>query len=284
MNSPVPVPHDSGSLVAYTAAEVKAHVQRVQQVMKAVMKPNLHYGSIPGAGDKKMLLKPGAELLALTFHIAPSFRVEDLSDHDSVRYRVVCVGAHQSTGIVLGEGLGEASSNEEKYRWRNAVCDEEFNETPEDRRRVKWQRGRDGAYQRKQIRTVPADVGNTVLKMAVKRAQVAMTINVTAAGDIFGQDLEDMPPEIVETLTEHDREAAPRGKPETRAPQARSASTGNGGKGYATEKQVAFVQRRLNESGLPENEFLQHFGIDGIEFLPFAKVDEALGYIKQAAG
>src|SRR6185437_15867643 len=135
-----------------TAQEVKAHIQRIQQVMKAVMKDGVHYGKIPGAGDKRSLFKPGAETLCTTFRIAPSYRVEDLSDHDHVRYRITCTGTHQSTGVVLGEGMGEASSNEEKYRWRNAVCDEEFEEAAEDRKRVKWQRGQNGAWQRKQVR------------------------------------------------------------------------------------------------------------------------------------
>jgi hypothetical protein len=142
---------------AATAVEVRAHVQRIQQVMKAVMKDGLHYGKIPGAGDKRTLLKPGAEVLCVTFHVAPKFEVEDLSDGDSVRYRVRCIGIHQTTGQVLGEGMGEGSSNEEKYKWRNAVCDEEFEDAAEDRKRVKWQRGQDGAWRRKQVRTEPAD-------------------------------------------------------------------------------------------------------------------------------
>ena len=40
---------------ANPTAEVVAHAKTVQQVMQAVMKPNVHYGAIPGAGDK-----PGA--------------------------------------------------------------------------------------------------------------------------------------------------------------------------------------------------------------------------------
>lgn len=292
MNTAVTVaPREGGSLVAFTAAEVKAHVQRVQQVMRTVMIDGTHYGKIPGTGDKKSLLKPGAEVLGMTFHIAPSYRIEDLSDHDSVRYRVTCVGTHQASGVILGEGMGSASSNEEKYRWRKAAR-REFEATNEDRRRVKYGYDRQSReeYEVQQVRTEPADIENTVLKMACKRAQVAMIINATACSDIFTQDLEDIPAEIVDgmvggdtgTQAEGNASAAPRGKPATATPQSRSSALSGGGK--ATEKQVALVQRRLNDSGLPLNEFLQHFGIDDISALPFGKVDEALNYIKQAGG
>lgn len=273
--------HEAGAMMASsTAAQVKAHVQRVQQVLRAVMKDGTHYGLIPGAGDRKSLFKPGAEVLCMTFHIAPDFRIEDLSDGDSIRYRVNCVGVHQGTGVVLGQGMGEASSNEEKYRWRAQVCNEEFDATPEDRRRIKWKKGYNApAYQIRQVRTEPADIANTVLKMACKRAQVAMTINTTAASDIFTQDLEDMPPEIRDTVVGAE---APRGKPATDEPKPAGNAAGSTAPPPATEKQIGLVRKRLDSSGVPENAFLKQFNLDAIEALPFAKVDEALNWIKQS--
>jgi hypothetical protein len=57
---------------------------------------------------------------------------------------------------------------------------------------------RDGRTEKKkQVRTNPADVANTILKMAKKRAQVDAVITATAASDIFTQDIEDLPPEVV---------------------------------------------------------------------------------------
>ena len=186
--------HSESHIVAYqdrqlTAVDLRAHVNLVQEVMKAVMKDGTHYGVIPGT-PKPSLWKPGAEVLAATFRIAVSYRTEDLSTLDVVRYRVTAIGTHQTSGIVMGEGMGECSSGEEKYKWRKAY-DEEFNATPEDRKRIKY-----GKYTAKQVRTEAADLANTVLKMACKRAQVAMTLNVTAASDIFTQDIEDLPEEL----------------------------------------------------------------------------------------
>ena len=189
-------------------ADIISHVSTVQEVMRAVMKPDVHYGKIPGAGDKPTLLKAGAEVLCMVFRIADSYEVTDLSTPDCIRYRVNCIGTHQASGIVMGSGLGEASSNEEKYKWRKAVCKEEWDETPANMRRVKHARGKGGTfYKAKQVRTEPADIANTVLKMANKRAKMAMVLNVTAASDCFAQDLEDMDEALREHLSRRGEES-----------------------------------------------------------------------------
>ena len=182
-------------------SEIIAHVSLVQEVMRAVMKPEIHYGVIPGT-DKPTLYKQGAEVLCMAFRVADTYHVEDLSTTQTVRYRVTCSGVHQTTGVVLGSGMGEASSGEEKYKWRKAY-QEEFDATPADMRRIKK-----GKYTTMQVRTEPADLANTILKMANKRAKIAMTINVTACGDMFGQDLEDMDEALRDHLTRHGEDAA----------------------------------------------------------------------------
>lgn len=193
-------------------SEIISHVALVQEVMRAVMKPEVHYGIIPGT-DKPTLYKQGAEVLCMAFRVADSYRVEDLSTADVVRYRVTCIGTHQATGTVLGTGMGEASSGEEKYKWRKA-WDEEFNETPANMRRIKSGK----KYSTKQVRTEPADLANTILKMANKRAKIAMTINVTACGDMFGQDLEDMDEALRDHLTRHGQEQQATATPERAEP------------------------------------------------------------------
>ena len=191
---------------ANPTAEVVSHAKTIQQVMKSVMKPNVHYGAIPGAGEKPTLLKSGAEVLCMTFRIADRYEVTDLSSNGVIRYRVNCIGEHQTTGIPLGSGLGECSTDEEKYRWRKAVCKEEFDATPDTHRRVKFGRKQNGHYTVQQVRTEPADLANTVLKMACKRAKIAMVLNVTAASDMFSQDLEDLDAELVRHLAQDERQ------------------------------------------------------------------------------
>jgi hypothetical protein len=172
--------------------EVVARVERVREVMAHLMEEGVHYGRIPGT-QKPSLWKPGAELLLMTFRIGPKLEVEDLSNGDSIRYRVKVIGFYQPTNESLAEGIGEASTDEEKFRWRAVVHEKEWVATPEDRRRIKYDRN---GTETKQIRTSPADLANTVLLMAVKRGTVNLTRVVTACSDIFDQDLEDLPEEL----------------------------------------------------------------------------------------
>jgi hypothetical protein len=176
-----------------TAVAVREHVNLIQEVMRAVMKEGTHYGVIPGC-KQPSLYKAGSEVLLTTFRIAVSVQVEDLSTADCIRYRIRTIGTHQQSGIVVGEGIGECSSDEDKYKWRKTHNKKEFDATPETRRRIKYGK----SWEDMQVRTEPADVANTVLKMAKKRAQIDLTLTATAASDIFTQDVEDLPEELLQ--------------------------------------------------------------------------------------
>jgi hypothetical protein len=191
MNAVAIIPHNSGR--SLSAADLREHVNLIQEVMQAVMRKDTHYGVIPGC-KQPSLYKAGSEVLLTTFRIAVSVHVEDLSTDDCIHYRVRTVGTHQGSGVVVGEGIGECSSNEEKYKWRKCFNKKEFEATPESRRRIKF-----GKYgEDMQVRTEPADVANTILKMGKKRAQIDLTLTATAASDIFTQDVEDLPEELRE--------------------------------------------------------------------------------------
>jgi hypothetical protein len=195
-------------------------VNLIQQVMKAVMKKDEHYGIIPGT-DKPTLLKPGAEKLNMTFRFAPSFTVEVVElpsppgAHEGHReYRVRCVLTHIPSGAVMGEGVGSASTLETKWRYRSGpgeltdkpVPQEYWNIRKTDPAKAQELLGGKGFITKKNDAGVwviairgervefdnPADNYNTCLKMGKKRALVDATLTATAASDIFTQDLEEI--------------------------------------------------------------------------------------------
>lgn len=189
-----------------TAADVRAAVNLMQDVMLEVMRDGVHYGTIPGTKSKS-LYKAGAEKLMATFRLAAKPEVTDLSADGEIAYRVT-LNLLSASGSFVGAGIGECSSAEDKYSWRAAVCEEEWDSTPENRRRVKFARWKDRIEKKKQVRTNPADVANTILKIAKKRAQVDAVITATAASDIFTQDIEDLPEEVVAEII-HQNHASP---------------------------------------------------------------------------
>jgi len=199
-----------------TADDARKQVNLIQQIMKSVMLKDTHYGVVPGCGNKPTLLKAGAEKLINTFRLAVDPIVEDLSTPDCFRYRVTTRLTHQNTGVFMGSGIGEASSDEEKFKWRASVCQEEYDETADDRRRKKWKNDKyKGLIQILQVRTNPADLANTVLKIGKKRSLSDATLTTLGASDIFTQDIEDMPSEYLNQGTS---------KPVTDKPKAKEAS------------------------------------------------------------
>ncbi len=264
-------------LVPQTAVQVKAQVTAIQEVLHGVMKRDVHYGIIPGT-QKPTLYKAGAEMLLTTFRIAVDPEIEDLSTDDEIRYRVKLRGIANAetrlgniSGHIVGAGVGEASTNEEKYKWRGAHGEGEWNDTPEDRRRIKWgskwgqQQGERIETQTKQIRTQPADLANTVLKMAKKRAQIDLCLTALSASDVFDQDIEDLPTELTQGAVSPKAQSAP--------PQRSQ------GDGFATGKQVGLLRAKLNGGPFNEADLCSQFEIDDIERLPFAKVNDALAWI-----
>lgn len=244
-----------------TAPEIRAQVNLIQSVMAEVMKVNVHYGKVPGCGDKPTLLKPGAEKIMATFMLSADPVIDDLSTSDVIRYRLT-VKMLTREGRFLGAGVGEASSEEEKYRWRKAVCDEEFEATPEDRRREKWSKDyKTGkAFTIKQVMTNKADIANTILKMAKKRALVDGVLTVTAASDIFAQDLEDMPAEILD-------QGAPvngNGKPAVEMPKAKvepqvtETTPSNKSKNPISEPQAKRLYAIAKSNGYSDEDLKKH--------------------------
>lgn len=217
---PVTAPQDRrGELTVADAVKQQA---LIQGVLKEVMIPGQHYGSIPGvAGErgpdgkdrapKPVLLKPGAEKLGLVFRLAPVFdtHTQDLGNgHREVR--VTCTLTHITTGAVIATALGSCSTMESKYRYRDGKpkcpscgadsvfkskqagkegsfycwskkggCGVEFAKGSPQAKAIAEQKP--GKAENPDI----ADVWNTVLKMAVKRAHVAAILLATAASDMF---------------------------------------------------------------------------------------------------
>ena len=174
-------------------AEVRQNINLIHEALKATMISDVHYGVIPGCG-KPSLYKAGAETLIALFKLTFTPKAEDLSADGEIRYLVTMELATRE-GVLIGSGIGECSSGEEKYSWRAALCDREFEVTPETMRRIKFKKKykSDVVDEIPQVRVPAADMANTILKMAKKRALIDAVLTATGASDIFTQDIQDLP-------------------------------------------------------------------------------------------
>lgn len=176
-------------IFATSMDSVKERIQQLQQFVKQYMKEGEDYGIIPGCGDKKCLLKPGAEKLCDIYGFSKEViiitKTEDFNgklfpdgtelekivwkNRTKVKERVkIKVRAYfdyevkvrlvnKRTGFVEAEGVGNCNTLEAKY----ATAD-------------------------------PFTMKNTVLKMAKKRALVDATLSATRSSGLFTQDIEDL--------------------------------------------------------------------------------------------
>lgn len=198
--------------------ELVERVKKVQEVASRVMVKDTHYGTIPGAGDRKVLLKAGAELLGLAFRLDPQFDIAEKTYEDGHLTIVIkCTLYHAPSGARMGSGLGSCSTKESKYAWRKGErlcpnCGKPaiIKGRPEygggwicfarkDGCGAKFKVG-DQSIEGQATGRVPnpdlADAYNTVLKMATKRAHVAATLFVTGASEVFTQDIEERESEL----------------------------------------------------------------------------------------
>jgi hypothetical protein len=167
------------------------------------------FAVIPGTNTKS-LLQGGAQRLNTFFQLSPMFmesNIEDLGDGHR-NYISTCHLINRNTGETHSTGQGSCSTMESKYRWRKKV-ESTGKLVPNEyweKRDISLLGGKGfqarkndvtGKYEIFQVEGKAenediADVYNTVLKMANKRAYVSATMNAYPISRYFTQDMEDM--------------------------------------------------------------------------------------------
>lgn len=224
---------EPAAIAIFESLPVEAILQRtekVHEIARRVMKKDVHYGVIPGT-KKPSLLKPGAQVLCMTFMFKPGYFVlSSVLEPNRVHYEIKCVLTHIPTQLEVAEGVGSASSWEKKYRYRIAgrACPSCGNTESllKSKRQPEWfcwtKKGGCGAtfalddpaiteQQSGRVENPDQhDVGNTIFKMAAKRALIDATITATGCADIYTQDVEDMGREHFESsYSESERQPEP---------------------------------------------------------------------------
>jgi hypothetical protein len=181
--------------------ELKQKMDFMQEFFQQVMVKDEDYGTIPGTG-KPTLYKPGAEKLCELYGFAAHIKSkEEEKEYETGYYRALITVQliHRSTGVIVGEGVGECNANESKYRYRwvyeNKIPrhldkDDLFFEEKEE-----WKDGNKTGNTYRHYRIPNEDLfsqWNTILKMAHKRAFTGVTLQCTRSSGIFTQDETEM--------------------------------------------------------------------------------------------
>lgn len=288
----------SEQLQPMSVAQMKQQVQTIQQVMREVMIDGTHYGTIPGCGDKKALLKPGAEKLCMTFRFDPQYDVTQERDGDHLTVTSKCTLFHIGTGMRIGSGMGSCSTRESKYAYRTATrrcphCNAEAIIKGKDEYGGGWlcygKKGGCGAKFPDGDQSIEsqstgradnedkADQYNTVLKMANKRSLVAATITATAASDIFVQDLDDG---LIDPDAEDERPSRKDAQRKPVAqPQSKSKPVTVNAEEVIGDGPKKIVRAKLEQGALTETQLCEKFGVASIDAITKGKINEVLAWL-----
>ena len=169
-------------------AEAAALDEQLRNCMRAVLKENVDYGTIPGMGDRPSLFKPGAEKLLQWFGFGfendqASIERDADGNRIGVTYRcTVTKELRDGRKVTVSTCEGYAGYDEDKFYVSAAA-----NERKERHNAQKYERS-PNPLKFAEYRAP----WNSVIKMAQKRSLVGAAIDATAAAGLFTQDLEDM--------------------------------------------------------------------------------------------
>jgi hypothetical protein len=175
----------------------------------------IDYGVIPGTNNRKNLLLPGAQKVAMFFNVRPEYEIERVElGAGHVEYIVKTALISRTTEKKVGAGVGSCSSMEGKYRYRDAAPELTDMPVPKaywDTRKVNPAKAAEliGGDEFKAVKTDNGwfigrktgekvdndniyDLRNTILKMAKKRSLVDSSIGLGCLSELFTQDLEDI--------------------------------------------------------------------------------------------
>lgn len=272
-----------------SADEIRQRINLVQEVMREVMIEGVHYGVIPGTKEKS-LYKPGAEILCVTFRLAPHYAITRFNLEGGHReYEITTTLEHTPTGQIWGEGVGSCSTLESKYRYRFAsrVCPECNAETISKSRQeygggwycstkkggcgAKFDADDDSIIDQEAGRTENPDIAdqyNTVLKIAKKRSHSDATLTATACSDIFKQ-----------TTVDEDEE--PSQQAERKTPEHRPAQTSNA---KVNQGQINMLMGACKSFSVSEQQLLAYLAeghnVQSRKDIPHDKFQTVLDWVK----
>lgn len=242
--------------------------QVVIKYFKSAMNEGHHYYRLSEAQNTKPALsKEGALNLCSLFKVRPDEPqiIETYHDdgHYTVRAKINLLSLKNEMVLASGDGL--CSTKESKYAFRWVWANQVPAEVNKDTLKKKTLRNNSVQYQLPNENL--ADLYNTTLKMAAKRALVDAVLKLPLVSELFTQDLDE---QIAENTQKKQAET------QTRSAQVKDEGHRDAPNGKDDMRQkVTNLLEKLKERDFSESELLGNFGYQSVEQIP----DEELGDI-----
>lgn len=202
MDNDLVVQETPGALACIDHNALIKRAEQIKNIKNHVMVEDVHYGLIPGCGDKKALLKEGAEVLLMSFMLVPKIYTTYVDLSQGHREYTTTCEMNDNAGNFLGISSACCSTMESKYRYNSEV----IGQVPAEYWKIRYsdpvkakkllgggdnytkKRKKEWVVLRKIENTDIADVYNTCRRISEKRALIAETRIVLACSDLFTEE------------------------------------------------------------------------------------------------
>lgn len=173
--------------------DFQAMIKQMQTLVQKHMVEGVDYGTIPGCGEKKSLLQPGAEKALQLWNLTKRFHIiEKVISKEFISIDVKCIVAPMGKPhLIIAECIANCNSQEEKYaaNWftEKKLPDPSIKHTLKKKEKT-------GSYGKFFVYRIPKESAyndyNTILKMSQKRAMVGAAKLATNCSDQFLDEAE----------------------------------------------------------------------------------------------
>jgi len=160
-------------LTEQAIADIKHNIQMCQYLVTEVLEAGVDYGTVPGVA-KPFLQDPGAGKIMAAFNLYAEHHImSERLDGGLISYLMAVRLVHRESGRVVAEGVGAASTEETKHKYRWVKNPEDYGYHPDDfKGRTKRQaRDRSGLTEYHIPNPDRAELQHVVVSMAAKRGE-----------------------------------------------------------------------------------------------------------------
>lgn len=167
-------PTEPIQLTEQAISTIQQNIHMSERLVMEVLEKDIDFGIHPGT-NSMALRDPGASKINNAFNTYPDYKVLYQEEADTlITFHIQANLIDRKTGLVVAVGVGACSTMESKYGYRWVERPEDYGYDRKDLRR------RQSKYR------IPnpevADLTNTILKMATKRAEIDACQNLPGVG------------------------------------------------------------------------------------------------------
>ena len=160
-------------LTEQAIADIKRNIMMCERLVNEVLEAGVDYGKVPGVAEP-FLQDPGAGKIMAAFNLYAEHHIlSERLESGLISYLIAARLVHRESGRVVAEGIGAASTEETKHKYRWVKNPEDYGYHPDDFQGRAKRKAKDGSGDTEYHIPNPerGELQHVVASMAAKRAE-----------------------------------------------------------------------------------------------------------------